>query len=335
MARAVRAKAEAVAPEPNLLGNQTLPRAATALFGHDAVMADLAARFAAAPPQGLILAGPRGIGKATLAYRIAKALVAGGPIASDFSLPPDNRDAGLVASGAHPRVLALTRPWDPDKKRFKTELTVDTVRAIVPFLGATTPGGGWRVVILDALDDMNANAANAILKALEEPPARTVFLMVAHAPGRILPTIRSRAALVALKPLQGADIAAALTHLGVDGAFADGSDGSVRAALVAAGAEGDAVRAARQLLEGAMGAPATWHRLAAIALDKKGAAYEAVVDLAMDALAARARHTGSGEGARAYLDALGERRRVEIFNLDKRAFLLGLCEALAELDAAA
>ncbi len=108
-------------------------------------------------------------------------------------MPEGHPAARLVASGAHPDLLHLRRPWDDKAKRFRSELTVDEVRRLTPFFGSTASGGGWRVAIVDPADDLNTNAANALLKMLEEPPARGLFLIVSHAPGRLLPTIRSRA----------------------------------------------------------------------------------------------------------------------------------------------
>ena len=103
-----------------------------------------------------------------------------------------------MASGAHPSVLHLTRPLNEKTKAFKTALTVDEIRRVGRFLSLTSHDGGYRVVIVDPADDMNTNAANALLKNLEEPPSRTLFVLIAHSLGRLLPTIRSRCQIVRL-----------------------------------------------------------------------------------------------------------------------------------------
>ena len=119
-----------------------------------------------------------------------------------------------VASGAHPSLLHLTRPFDEKNKKFKTALTVDEIRRVGRFLSLTAHDGGYRIVIVDPADDMNTNAANALLKNLEEPPSRTLFVLVAHSLGRLLPTIRSRCQIVRLQPLGDADLLAALAAIG-------------------------------------------------------------------------------------------------------------------------
>ena len=103
-----------------------------------------------------------------------------------------------IAIGAHPSVLHLTRPANEKTKGFKTVVTVDEIRRVNRFLSMTSHDGSYRVVIVDPADDMNTNAANALLKNLEEPPARTVFILIAHSPGSLLPTIRSRCQMVRL-----------------------------------------------------------------------------------------------------------------------------------------
>jgi DNA polymerase-3 subunit delta' len=161
-------------------------------------------------PHAMLFSGPPGIGKATLAYHLAHHLLANPHPAnapSEFATP--DMGSGLwrqIATGAHPSVLHLTRPWDEKNKRFKTVLSVDEIRRVGRFLSLTSHDGSYRVVIVDAADDMNVSAANALLKSLEEPPSQTVFVLIAHAPGGLLPTIRSRCQSVRLAPLKGADL---------------------------------------------------------------------------------------------------------------------------------
>lgn len=181
------------------------------LFGHDATLSSLLRALSGnRPPQGIVLAGPRGIGKATLAFHLANCLIDGTP---PGSLDPASPTFRQIAMGAHRSVLHLTRPFDEKAKKFKTVLAVSEIRRLGQFLSMTAPGGGWRVVIVDPADDLNVNAANALLKNLEEPPSRTVFLLIAHQPGALLPTIRSRTQTIRLSPLGEDDLASALTGI--------------------------------------------------------------------------------------------------------------------------
>ncbi|MGB7285346.1 MAG: DNA polymerase III subunit delta', partial [Salaquimonas sp.] len=106
-----------------------------------------------------------------------------------------------VSKGAHPNILILRKPWDQKTKKFKTQITVDEIRKTASFLQTASGANAWRIVIVDPADDMNNSAANALLKILEEPPARTIFFVLAHSPRGLLPTIRSRCQVLALKPL--------------------------------------------------------------------------------------------------------------------------------------
>lgn len=194
-------------PEADRLGNLPHPRERTDLFGHEAAEAVVLEAFRSGRlPHAWILAGPRGIGKATLAYRFTRVVLkhGAGPgtdIPASLDIPERDPVFGRVSSLGHSNLLVLRRPWDPDKKRLKAVLTVDEVRRTAAFYGKSAGEGGWRVCILDSADDLNANAANALLKVLEEPPPKSLFLIVCHAPGRLLPTIRSRSRFLALRPV--------------------------------------------------------------------------------------------------------------------------------------
>lgn len=194
-------------------------------------------------PSGLILAGIKGIGKATFAHQFASFLFNNPDRESspETLSEPDVTSATFrqVASGAHQGLLYLSRPYDEKRKKFKTQLTVDEVRAISRFVGMTAPGGGYRVVIVDSADDMNTNAANALLKNLEEPPPRTVFLLISHRPGRLLPTIRSRCQFVRFDPLADSEISIILDSMSDGGVGPEtrreaigSSGGSVRQAIL-------------------------------------------------------------------------------------------------------
>ena len=177
-----------------------------------------AAHRAGKLPHALVFAGPRGIGKATAAFQLAHYLLSHpSPDTAPDAFAPRDPASSLyrqVASGAHPSVLHLTRPLNEKTKSFKTALTVDEIRRVGRFLSLTAHDGGYRVVIVDPADDMNVNAANALLKNLEEPPSRTLFVLIAHSLGRLLPTIRSRCQIVRFQPLADDDLLAALAAVG-------------------------------------------------------------------------------------------------------------------------
>jgi DNA polymerase-3 subunit delta' len=173
------------------------PRENSYLIGHEtAEAALLQAHEAGRLPHAVLLTGPRGIGKATLAYRIARTLLAG-----TTDIPETHPVFRRVAAAGHADLMTVERAVDPKKGTRRAEITVDDVRDVSTFLRLTPAEGGWRVVIVDAADEMNRNAANALLKVLEEPPRRAMLLLVSHAPGGLLPTIRSRCRKLALKAL--------------------------------------------------------------------------------------------------------------------------------------
>ncbi|CAN5720906.1 DNA polymerase III subunit delta' [soil metagenome] len=154
-----------------------------------------------------LLTGPRGIGKATLAWRFARFLLAGQQ-GGLFAAPPDSLEVAREAPGralvdarSHPDLFHLRRTLSTDTGRMRGEIVVDDVRGLSDFMHMTPAMGDWRVAIVDSADEMNRNSANAVLKVLEEPPPKAVLLIVAHAPGRLLPTIRSRCRRLALHPL--------------------------------------------------------------------------------------------------------------------------------------
>jgi DNA polymerase-3 subunit delta' len=190
-----------------------LPRENPHLFGHLAAQSELlkAARSGRLH-HAWLLTGPHGIGKATLAYRFARWLLAGAK-EDGLALLPDHPTFRRVAAGTHADLLSIEREWDPKRKRQRGEILVEDVRRIADFLRLTAAEGGWRVVVVDGADALNRHAANALLKVLEEPPARTVLLLVANATGRILPTIRSRCRQLRLSPLREEEMEQALRSL--------------------------------------------------------------------------------------------------------------------------
>jgi len=215
------------------------------LVGHQAAARQLAAAFGANRlHHALLLAGPNGIGKATLAFRLAFHLLSfpRPEEAPPELLVPDPASSLFrsIAQGAHPSVLHLTRPANERTKGYKSVITVDEIRRLSRFLSMTAHDGGWRIVIVDPADDLNTNAANALLKSLEEPPARTLFVLIAHSPGALLPTIRSRCQTVRMQRLRGDEILEVLRLLGLavppsaeaQAALAERAAGSVRAAIL-------------------------------------------------------------------------------------------------------
>ncbi|MCR4268910.1 DNA polymerase III subunit delta', partial [Nitratireductor sp. ZSWI3] len=214
------------------------------LVGHEDAAAMLAGAYRAGKlHHGLLFAGPPGIGKATLAFHLANHLFNHpDPAAAPQHLAkpdPASQTFRLIAQDAHPSLLHLTRPYVERDKKFKTVITVDEIRRIQRFLSLTSHDGGYRVVIVDPADDMNVSAANALLKSLEEPPPRTVFILIAHSLGRLLPTIRSRCQIVRLSPLGADRLGGLLRALGApetegETVLADHARGSVRNAILLA-----------------------------------------------------------------------------------------------------
>jgi len=179
------------------------------LVGHEpAEAAMLAAQSSGRLHHAWLLCGPRGIGKATLAWRFARFLLCGQGGGGLFGGAPESLDVAagtpgrsLVDARSHPDLFHLRRTLDDKGSRIRSEIAVDDVRGLGAFMHMTPAMGQWRVAIVDAADEMNRNSANAVLKVLEEPPPNAVLLIVAHAPGRLLPTIRSRCRRLVLKPL--------------------------------------------------------------------------------------------------------------------------------------
>ncbi len=285
-----------------------------------------------------LLTGPEGVGKATLAYRFARFLLANPDPATetvraalDLSVPAANAMVGQVARQSHPD-LAVIRRKSTDGKVLRAEIAVDDVRDGLSIFRTTAGAGGWRIVIIDAADDLNRSSANALLKMLEEPPRQAVFMLIAHRPGALLPTIRSRCRVLRLGSLSEATVAEGLRRL-VDAPpdmaaeAAAVADGSLRTALAALD---PALRAVRADLEKLLADPARIDGRAAMALAEKTTgkakteAFEAVLEVLETHL--RGRVAASTEGDRRILAAFAELweklrrsgRDVETYNLDRR-----------------
>jgi DNA polymerase-3 subunit delta' len=327
------------------------PRETLQWFGHEeAERALIEAYRGGRMPHAWLIGGPRGIGKATLAYRMARFVLAypdsSAPevqSATSLALPDDHRVARMVAAQGHPDMRVLER-LPGESGALRTVITVDDVRRLVPFLGSTAREAGWRVVVVDSADELNAAGANALLKLLEEPPRRGLFLMVSDAPGRLIATIRSRCRRLMLRPLTPADIARAVgVALGRDPndaavqKAAAAADGSVAQAIALIGGPLLAVR--ERVLELLALLPATDPR----ALHALGESLERAdrlvlttfVDVVRDWLSVRLAGELPQGGrvmrlAQAWDDVNRTARDVEMYNLERKPLVFKVFGWLAE-----
>jgi DNA polymerase-3 subunit delta' len=230
------------------------PRETSVLFGHrEAEAALLSAYKSGRIAHAWLIGGAQGIGKATLAYRMARFVLThrdplGAAVqgAETLAIDPNAPAARHIASGAHGGLLALERSAN-DKGVLRTVITVDETRETISFFGSTAAVEGWRVCIVDTVDELNPNAANALLKILEEPPQQSLFLLISNASARVMPTIQSRCRKLPLRPLSTEDVigaaAQAISRNTDDPALneaAAASEGSVARALTLLG--GDALK---------------------------------------------------------------------------------------------
>ena len=327
-------------------------RETTAFFGHAAAeRALLDAYRGGRIPHAWLIGGPPGIGKATLAYRMARFVLAhpdpAAPAvqaAASLAVDPGHPAARRIAARAHGGLLVLERT-EGESGALRTVITVDEVRRTIGFFGRTAGEGGWRICIVDSADELQyPQGSNALLKILEEPPRRALLLLASHAPGRLLPTIRSRCRQLALRPLAPEDIARAAAaavgrsaddeEVAEAAAAADGSVG--RAVQLLAG---DALKVRERVTELLAALPS----VDAMALHALGdalgradpQAFAAFVDTVRDWLTARLGR-GSGEPARlaqvaeVWEKLNGAAREVEVFNLDRKPMVFAVFGLLAE-----
>lgn len=327
-----------------------LPRQQTELVGHVAAAEALHEAYRSGRMHhAFLITGPKGIGKATLAFRFARFALSypeptDAPPAASGLLPSSDRIAAQVATGAHPNLLHLRRPYDDKAKKIKTQLTVDEIRRTVSFFGNAAGAAGYRIAIVDAADDMNASAANALLKMLEEPPKRSLFLVLSHAPGRLLPTIRSRCRRLNLEPLSAGELDETLKRLGLavdEGdkpALAALAEGSVRRAIECIEREGLALYGLfRSLVDGFPNPNrVALYRFADAVAGRKGADnFDLCVDLARDYLSSELHLSKRAplERLNALAAAWENLNRIasetDGLNLDRRQAVVSLIRSLA------
>jgi DNA polymerase-3 subunit delta' len=326
------------------------PRETQELFGHaEAEQTLLEAYRSGRIPHAWLISGPRGIGKATLAYRMARFVLAypdpAAPAvqsARSLAVDPEHAVARRIAAQAQPDLLILERTIG-ERGKLRQDIAVDDVRRSVSFFGSTAGEGGWRVAIVDSVDELNANGANALLKVVEEPPVRALLLLVSHARGLVLPTIRSRCRLLNLRTLSNAEVAkAAAAALGREAdaevleaaGLAEGSVGRALSVL-----DGPALALRQRLTELLDGLPATdpmaLHALGDAISGTDPRTLEAFLDTVNAWLSARM--TGGPQESRrmARVAEVWEKvnraaLEVEIFNLERKPLVFAVFGLLAD-----
>jgi DNA polymerase-3 subunit delta' len=347
---------EGAGPESDLYPGAPHPRFAISLIGHAVAEGELLNAYRSEKlPHAWLLGGPEGVGKATLAWRFARFLLtfpdpraAQVRAAPDLRVDPQAPAARQAAALAHPDLTLLRRNWNPQSKNFYSEIRVEDVRNALQLFQKSAGAGGWRICIVDSAEDLNRAGANALLKMIEEPPPRSLFLIVAHKPGQVLPTIRSRCRRLMLDGLASDDIAQVINGFGDPWDGVEAADVS-RAAARASGSVREALKRIDPAFAeiGAMIEAAIArlpeadfreiHKLAdAVSARGAGDAFDGLMNALYDWLAARAR--GGGQGARlASIAELWDKiraatREAETYNLDRKLHVLSV---FAELSAAA
>ena len=327
------------------------PRETSVLFGHAAAEATLFGAYRSGRiPHAFLIVGPKGIGKATLAYRMARFVMAhpdpaAPEVRNAVSLAVDDNDpvARRIAAQGQPDLLVIERVLN-DKGVLHKLIRVEDVRETVPFFGSTAREGGWRIAIVDAVDELNASGANALLKVLEEPPERALLLLISHSASRVLPTIRSRCRILPLRPLEQADLSAAIAAA----TGRDADDPEIAAATAAA--DGSVARALSMLNGDALGLrqnatamldrlPATdtkaLHALGEAIAGTDAAPLTAFLDTVNDWLSARLDREQGGIAQLNRLAEASERineavREAETYNLERKPLVFSVFGLLAE-----
>ena len=342
------------APESDACEGAPHPRHATRLIGHVGAEAEMleAYREGRLAPAWLIC-GLEGIGKATLAWRFARFLLANPDPAApsvrqarDLATPSSNPAARQLVAMSHPDFALLRRTWNSDTDKFRQDIRVEDIRAGLNRFHLSAALGGWRVAILDSADDLNRAGANALLKMIEEPPARALILIVSHRPGLLPATIRSRCRRLRLDPLPPQQIAEVIKGLGPPWsgrgdapitAAAARADGSVRDALRRLDPEGEGLRALieKTLASLPKGDSRLVSKLAeAVGGRDAGDAFETLNVALCDWLSARCREPSSParlEAIASLWDRIREAtRETEALNLDRKFHVLALFQEISE-----
>ena len=351
-------KISETSPESDRFEDTPHPRESYNCFGHAETERGLLRYcFSGHLPQAFIVGGPPGVGKATLAWRLARFLLANpdqaaaaGAARADLFVAPDHPVSRQIAALAHPDLVLLRREWNEKDKRFLTEIRVEDVRRAIHMFQQAAGRGGYRICILDCAEGLNPSSANALLKLIEEPPPRSLFLIVAHRPGRMLATLRSRCQKILLKLLPAADIGHVVAALGPPWSAA--SEAKLTAAI--ARAHGSIHNVLRLLddrgieLDSNLGGMLDdlpridWSKVHAladrVAARNNGKDYETMLAAIDDWLDTRVRRGAQSPGANCarlapyalVWEKLSEAaRETETFNLDKRPFVLSLFADLA------
>lgn len=341
------------AVEPDQLEGAPHPRDQFAFFGHrEGEGAFLEGLRNGRLHHAWLIGGPQGIGKATLAYRVARTVLdpqkANDLTIDSLQVRTDAPAARQVSALSHPNLSVLRRAPATDKKAASTTIPVDAVRKALNMFGSTAADGGYRVCIVDSAEDLTIASANALLKVIEEPPPRSLFLIVSHAPQRVLPTIRSRCRRLLLRPLESHHIKAAIHSLGepwsempealLDQALPYG-EGSVRRTLELLDADKVAfIEQVTRLLEGLPKADTKQIYALAEALAKRDAddSYELALETVERWVSSKLHERASlGPARLAPLVEVCEKiartaREIDVFNLDRRPFILTLFDDLAD-----
>jgi DNA polymerase-3 subunit delta' len=328
------------------------PRETAALFGHAEAERTLLDTYRGGRiPHAWLIGGEAGIGKATLAFRMARFVLAhpdpAAPAvqkAMSLAVPADRPVARRIASQSHTDLLVLERVFNEKTGKLFTDIRVEDARRSVSFFGSTAGEGGWRVAVVDSVDELNAAGSNALLKVIEEPPPRSLLLLVTHSPGRVIPTIRSRCRILMLRPLPAEDVArAAANALGQDAddadirAAAEAADGSVSRALMIL--EGPGLELRRRITELLDGLPQLDQRALHTLGDKIGGTDAAPLTAFMDTvnswLSGQLVNEPRDNRRMARLAEAWDKintagRDTEIYNLDRKPFVFSVFGTLAE-----
>jgi DNA polymerase-3 subunit delta' len=335
------------------------PRENTELFGHVATEEALLDLYRADKlPHACLIGGPPGIGKATLAWRLTRFLLANpdpsrndGAVTPRLFVPPEHQVARQLVALSHPDLFLLRRAWNAKEQRLFNDIRVDDVRMATRMIRQSSGCGGFRICILDCAEDLNAESANALLKIVEEPPPRSLFLIVSHRPERVLPTIRSRCLNITLKHLESNEIFRIVESLGTP--WSDRSNherhaasasarGSIHDALRRLGTSGTRVA---MLLDPIMAdlPRLDWHQVHSLAdqisRPDGTADFDVLLLSVLDWLDLKMRH-GSHAGPEVGIEQLAayagvweatasRARRTATFNLDRRSVVLAMFGDLA------